>query len=143
MRATIKRVYQPKQTVGVLTLEDGGKVLMVCNTIELANLGNRRGVSCIPEGEYRCVYRESVRYPKHYHVLGVPGRDMILIHPANYAGSRNPMTGRSDLQGCIGLGNGYGDLDKDGVVELLRSVVTMGKFISLVGKGEFELVITS
>lgn len=142
MKAVIKRVYQPKQTVGTLTLMDNGKVLMICNTIELKNDGNKRQVSCIPEGIYKCVYRESKKYPKHYHVLDVPGRDMILIHPANFAGSVNPRTGKSDLLGCIGLGNGYGDLNGDGVVELLRSTVTMGKFISLVGKGGFDLEIT-
>lgn len=143
MKATIKRIYQPKQTIGTLTLTDKGKTLMVCNTIELKNAGNKRQVSCIPEGNYKCVYRESPKYPKHYHVLNVPNRDFILIHPANFAGSVNPNTGKPDLQGCIGLGNGYCDLNKDGIVELLRSTITMQSFISIVGKNGFDLEIIS
>jgi hypothetical protein len=43
--------------------------------------------------------------------------------------------------GCIGLGNGFGDLNKDGIVELLRSTPTMNSLLSIVGKGGFDLEI--
>lgn len=141
LRAVIKRTYQFKQTIGNFTLSDGKKDLMICNTIELRNAFNKPQISCIPEGTYKCVYRESPKYPKHYHILDVPGRSFILIHPANFAGSINPKTGKPDLLGCIGVGNGYGDLNGDGVVELLNSTKTMKKLLEIVGKNSFELTI--
>lgn len=141
LTAVIKRTYQFKQTIGNFTLSDGKKDLMICNTIELRNAFNKPQISCIPEGTYKCVYRESPKYPKHYHILDVPGRSFILIHPANFAGSINPKTGKPDLLGCIGVGNGYGDLNGDGVVELLNSTKTMKKLLEIVGKNSFELTI--
>lgn len=141
LNAKLKRTYGPHQVIGTFSLYDGNKLLMMCNSIELKNAFNQKQISCIPEGEYVCVYRESPKYPKHYHVLNVPGRDFILIHPANFAGSKNPNTGKPDLMGCIGLGNGYGDLNKDGIVELLNSTKTMKKLIDIVGKGSFTLSI--
>jgi hypothetical protein len=71
----------------------------------------------------------------------VPNRSFILNHPANFAGSNNPKTGKPDLLGCIGLGNGFGDLNKDGIFELLRSTPTMNSLLSIVGKGGFDLEI--
>jgi hypothetical protein len=141
LKAILKRTHQPKQTIGTFTLYDGKKVLMVCNSIELAWKENRPQISCIPAGNYKVVYRESPKYPRHYHILDVPNRSFILIHPANFAGSNNPKTGKPDLLGCIGLGNGFGDLNKDGIVELLRSTPTMNSLLSIVGKGSFDLEI--
>lgn len=137
----IVRTYQKKQTVGTMTVFSGISVSMVCNTIELAWKNNNKSVSCIPAGKYKCVYRESAKYPKHYHVLDVPNRDFILIHPANFAGSINPRTGKPDLLGCIGVGNGYSDLNNDGIVDLLNSNATMKKMLNIIGKNGFDLEI--
>ena len=43
-------------------------------TAELPDLGNRRNVSCIPEGDYPCRLVRSPRFGTVYHVRGVPGR---------------------------------------------------------------------
>lgn len=66
---------------------------LLCHTIELPWLENHVGCSCIPEGRYQLRKRFSERKKWHLEVLEVPGRSMILIHPANIA--------MKELQGCI------------------------------------------
>ena len=67
-------------------------------TIERPWLGNKPFKSCIPPGMYPMERRSSAKFGDHYHVLDVPERSLILIHPANYA---------SELQGCIAPGLAY------------------------------------
>ena len=141
IKARLQRSAQPKQTLGKLIFTRNELMLFACDTIELPWLNNAPQISCIPTGKYKVVYRESAKYPRHYHVLNVPNRDFILIHQANYVGSKNPKTHKPDLLGCIGVGNGYGDITGDGVVELLQSGVTLKKILSIIGKESFELEI--
>lgn len=106
----------PEGTNGELYCDDK----RVCYTIELPWRGNARGVSCIPEGRYRLVRRYSQRYGHHLLVQGVPGRSLILVHPANNAGK--------ELRGCIApvsqlTGAGKG----------LQSRVAMARVMDLVG----------
>jgi hypothetical protein len=64
--------------------------------------GNRRGISCIPEGDYTLV--RSMFYKHGYEafeVTEVPGRSRILIHIANT---------EEDVEGCIGPGLRFGPL---------------------------------
>lgn len=90
MVLVLKRTYFPEGTQGVL--EWNGTI--VCYTIELPWLGNQRRISCIPEGEYILQQRFSPKLKWHLHLINVPGRDLILIHPANDA--------KKELLGCIG-----------------------------------------
>jgi hypothetical protein len=85
----LKRTYFPEGTQGVL--EWNGTI--VCYTIELPWLGNQKRISCIPEGEYILQKRFSPKFQWHLHLKNVPGRDLILIHPANDA--------KMELLGCI------------------------------------------
>jgi hypothetical protein len=62
-------------------------------TIELPWKNNQAGVSCIPEGKYDLVKRWSPKFGSHLQILNVPGRELILIHPANDA--------LLELRGCI------------------------------------------
>jgi hypothetical protein len=89
MELEIIRTYYPTGTNGVLYL-DG---VRQCYTIELPWLNNEPRRSCIPEGRYRLKRRYSPRFNHHLQVLDVPGRDFILLHPANYA--------LKELAGCI------------------------------------------
>lgn len=140
--ATLNRTYLPTQTLGkFIACDHTGKVIFASDSIELAWKENKSQISCIPAGTYKCVYRESAKYPQHYHVLDVPGREFILIHQANFVGSANPKTHKPDLLGCIGVGNGYADLNGDGIVELLNSTATLRKMIAVMGKEDFELTI--
>lgn len=89
MVLVLKRTYFPEGTQGVL--EWNGTI--VCYTIELPWLGNQKRISCIPEGEYVLQKRFSPKFQWHLHLRNVPGRDSILIHPANDA--------KMELLGCI------------------------------------------
>ena len=89
MVLVLTRTYFPEGTQGVL--EWNGTI--VCYTIELPWLGNQKRISCIPEGEYILQKRFSPKFKWHLHLMNVPGRDLILIHPANDA--------KKELLGCI------------------------------------------
>jgi hypothetical protein len=72
------------------------------HTVEDDWLLNRRGISCIPAGEY--TLKRTVFYKHGYEtfeVTGVPNRTRILIHPANT---------EEDIEGCIGVGLRRGKL---------------------------------
>ena len=89
MVLVLNRIYFPEGTQGVL--EWNGT--LICYTIELPWLGNQRRISCIPEGEYLLQKRFSPKFKWHFLLMDVPGRDLILIHPANDA--------KLELLGCI------------------------------------------
>jgi hypothetical protein len=89
MVLVLNRTYFPEGTQGAL--EWNGT--LVCYTIELPWLQNQRRISCIPEGEYVLQKRFSPKFKWHLHLQNVPGRDFILIHPANDA--------KKELLGCI------------------------------------------
>lgn len=138
MNATILREYHPKFTKGVLTIDGGFK----CDTLELAWKNNDTGVSCIPEGTYEVVPRNSAKYGNHLHITGVQGRSLILIHWGNYAGSKNPRTGTPDIRGCVLVGNGYADIDGDGLPEITASKAAFAKMMAHAPNG-FELTVRS
>ncbi len=102
MDLILKRSYFEKGTNGALFIN--GR--FICFTIELPWQDNRRNVSCIPEGAYAIVPRISKRFRNHLHIQDVPGRSLILIHPANDAAK--------ELRGCLspvsqlsGIGTGW------------------------------------
>jgi len=140
--ATLKRTYTPTQTEGIFKLfDESGKLIFSCHSLELPNLQNQRQVSCIPEGIYFVKKHTSPSKGLCYSIPNVPFRDNILIHKANFVGSKNPKTGHSDLLGCVALGSGYADLNGDGIKDLINSGVTMNKLLKLAD--EFNLEITS
>ena len=142
MKAIICRRYYDKQTEGELEVfKDDGEKVFECKTLELPWLDNQRQVSCIPEGVYDVVPRTSPKYGNHLHVTGVDGRSLILIHPANYVGSKNPKTGSSDLRGCIAVGSKFGDITGDGIKEILDSKQTMRELMKVAPDG-FVLEVT-
>ena len=89
MVLVLNRTYFPEGTQGVL--EWNGT--LICYTIELPWMENQRRISCIPEGEYFLQKRFSPKFKWHFLLMDVPGRDLILIHPANDA--------KLELLGCI------------------------------------------
>jgi hypothetical protein len=89
MELELIRTYLPEGTNGSL-VHSG---MLICSCIELPWRENRHGVSCIPEGTYVLVKRYSPHFQWHFEVKDVPGRDLILIHPANDASL--------ELKGCI------------------------------------------
>lgn len=102
--------YTPDGTFGRLTA--GNETFW---TVERPWVGNQRRKSCIPEGHYPMMLRDSgvvARSSKGDFTMGwevcdVPGRSLIMIHPGNWM---------SDLLGCIAPGMTWGIVgDKIGV----------------------------
>lgn len=115
MELLIIRTYHPGGTNGELYVN--GKLL--CYTIELPWRHNAPRRSCIPEGRYRLKSRFSPRFRHHLQVLEVPGRELILFHPANDA--------QRELAGCIApvsqlTGEGRGTLSRIAFEWLLQQV---------------------
>ena len=89
MELQLTRSYYPTGTNGMLF----NKSNFICFTIELPWLNNEPKRSCIPEGRYQLFIRYSLRHHTHFLIEDVPGRSLVLIHPANDA--------LKELKGCI------------------------------------------
>lgn len=133
---------QPKTLVVTLTRDTYGKDETLgslnvgnfrCKTLERPWKNNQKNISCIPEGEYRCKWTFSPKFMRYtYEVQGVPNRSGIRIHKGNYF---------YDIQGCILLGDGYSDLNKDGTVDIINSTKIIKDFETLMGGQDFILKI--
>lgn len=77
---------------------------------ELPWRSNEPGHSSIPVGVYDAVWAESPTKGWCYHLIKVPGRLDIEIHPANFCGDR-VLGLRCDLLGCIALGTSVGPMN--------------------------------
>ena len=115
---TLQRLDEGKQQITGEIIR-GGEV--VAKTIELAWKNNARRTSCIPVGAYTVIKRKSNKYGNHFHVLNVPGRDMILIHSGNYY---------SDSLGCIIVGAGFAHINSDNLIDLYDSKITLRKMFT-------------
>lgn len=116
MELLLKRRYHSGGTNGTLWLAD----TLICHTIELPWRNNERRVSCILEGRYAVRERFSPRFQLHLILKDVPGRSLILVHPANDA--------RKELLGCIApvtrlTGPGKGTGSRKAMQLVLRQVV--------------------
>jgi len=126
----IERTYLPGGTNGTLSYR--GKE--ICKTIELPWNDNQPQISCIPEGKYPVVVRETKEQGLHLWINAVPGRSQILIHPANYA--------VKELRGCIApvsflVGEGKGIFSRKAMDKLLDTVLKhllQSKFVNLLIK---------
>ena len=72
---------------------------------------NAPSISCVPVGFYRAVFTHSPRFGRRLYLVGpVPLRSGIRVHPANLMGDRAKGL-RSQLNGCIALGERIGWID--------------------------------
>lgn len=118
MHVKIQRIQKNDfQCLGIMTLfDDHGFPYWENRTLELPDLDNQSRISCIPEGEYTVVKRNSEKYGDHFHILDVPNRSYILIHNANF---------KRQLKGCIAVGLAHTDIDGDGHRDVTRSKKTL------------------
>ena len=117
-----------KQTLGELNFED-----FYCLTLERAWKDNKPNISCISKGQYELKWTFSPKFMRYmYEIIKVPKRKGIRIHSVNYF---------FDLLGCIALGNGYKDLNKDGELDIINSRITVKKFETLLNKRDAILII--
>ncbi len=112
-----------KETIGKLyVLNKKGYILFECETLELPWKDNQSNVSCIPAGQYKVKKRWSEKYNEHFHITGVPNRDYILIHPANYV---------SQLRGCVAVGRDLADINNDGLMDVTSSKATLSELLTI------------
>lgn len=121
---------EDKQTLGALNLYSGTDLVYSCKALELQWNDNKPFESCIPTGTYRVKYRESDTYGKHWHILEVPDRDLILIHAGNY---------HRDTEGCVIVGREILDIDGDGYRDVTSSRKTLREFNNALQATSFEL----
>ena len=116
MQIIINRTYNPNGTNGILNINGE----FICFTIELPWHNNLPQISCIPEGEYKVAPRFSKKHGGHLLIKDVPGRAIILFHPANNA--------QKELKGCIApvtvnTGPGEGSASRQAFNKLMATVV--------------------
>ena len=127
----IRTRFETKQTLGDFYVYNSGNEIFNCKTLELPWNENKNKISCIPEASYQVVKRHSKKYNKHLHVTDVVGRDFILIHSGNYF---------TDTKGCILVGSGYTDINKDKVQDIINSKRTLQAMLELL-PSSFKLTI--
>ena len=124
-------------TPGVLTAPG-----FYCVTMELPWRDNKRSLSCIPIGSYRCTRHRSPHFGETFWVRDVPGRSSVLIHAGNFAGD-STLGWKTHSEGCILVGSKRGALQiSDGKLQeaVLASRPAHRKFMeAMTGHDEFTL----
>jgi len=116
-----RTTYDAKSTVGTVRVVDKGQTLFNGWSLELPWKDNRNGESCIPAGDYLGLFTDSPKFKrKVWLVHAVPKRSGIRVHSAAIA--------IDHLLGCIAIGMGVRDVNKDGSTDLLRSKEGMWLF---------------
>lgn len=125
------RSYKPTCTLGTVILPSG-KIL---KSIERPWLGNKRNVSCYPEGTYLVKWlarSASGKYKRVWHVQNVPNRGGILWHAANLV---------RQLKGCTAPGLRHGKLY--GLPAVLSSGAGLNVMRRELERKDFILVVRS
>lgn len=124
MNLTLTRTdYDNEVTDGILSDDQGNKI---CFTLELPDLNNKQGESCIPEGIYPFHKMFSQHLGWIYRLDNVTDRSLIDIHSGNTV---------LDLRGCITIGMKQGTLDIKGKTypAVLESKKALNKLFSIAG----------
>jgi len=123
MKILIDR-YSPeeKQTIGKLyLLENNSSVIDSWDSLELPWLNNQNYISCIPKGSYKAKKHNSPKFGECLWIQDVPNRSEILIHKGNYY---------TDILGCVLIGTGLSDINKDGEIDVVSSKTAIGELLS-------------
>ena len=133
MKLELLRTYDNGvQTEGVLyVINDIGTIIFKCYTLELPYKDNKKRISCIEQGTYQVIKHNSPKFGKCFWLQNVENRSEILIHRGNY---------HFDVFGCILVGDGLVDLNKDGNLDVTNSVKVMNKLLELL-PNKFEMEI--
>lgn len=128
----IRTVPNEKQTLGKFFIINDSVVEFDCHTLELPWKENKKNESCIPKGTYRMKRRFSNKHGQHWHIQNVFDRDMILIHTGNF---------HTQIQGCVLVGMGLADINKDGCLDVTESKVALERINDILINDEYELII--
>lgn len=120
------------QVLGNLfVLEDKTDILFQCKSLELPDLNNQRRISCIPQGTYWAIKHKAPKFGDCTWIQDVPNRSEILQHVGNY---------KSDLLGCMALGESHIDMDKDGLKDVTNSKKTIERYLKVL-PNKFKITI--
>lgn len=111
------------RTLGRLIVFNGTEIEEIFTTLELPWRNNERNNSCILSGYYTVDPRESPRFGKHLIINNTSPREAVLLHVGNVP---------KDTSGCVLVGTGFGDFDKDGKREITESKRAMRRLVELV-----------
>jgi len=123
MKILIDR-YSPelKQSIGKFyLLEDNNSVIDSWDSLELPWLNNQKYISCIPKGSYKAKKHNSPNFGECLWIQDVPNRSEILVHKGNYY---------TDILGCVLIGTGLSDINKDGEIDVVSSKTAIGELLS-------------
>lgn len=140
MRLLISRTYNKEETLGYGVVLDGATKLFEFKTLELPLFVvpmkiNSPRINCIPEGTYIVSKIYSPSKGNCFSVHDVPNRTNILIHKGNYAFVR-----KVDTAGCILVGSKFADINKDGIIDIAESTITLTTLLKIM-PNEFDLII--
>lgn len=119
----LRRQAEKDRTLGVLQIFDGLTMQAKFTTLEPPWLNNAANKSCIPAGIYTIKPRHTPKYGDHLIVEGTEPRECILCHKGNFP---------SNTEGCILIGMGFGDLDKDKKNDIINSQAAMGLLVQFI-----------
>lgn len=101
----------------------------LCRTLERPWVDNKRGISCIPLGEYHGAVQPSPRFHRDLpELLDVPGRTQILIHAGNTP---------EDTEGCILVGMERHDYEP----RIMQSRSALASLLEKLGGEAFTLTV--
>jgi len=133
--------YHEKGTTGQLNDETGAKI---CLTLEEPWKDNQKGISCIPEGRYRCtryispkLKRRGSKDPEVILLHDVPNRSYVQIHVGNTL---------EDVEGCIMTGENMArKVTYKGKLHefFIKSSGKMFKILKEKAAPEFDLIVRS
>lgn len=107
---------------------------------ELPWRDNKSNVSCFPAGKYFGVWTWSPHLKRFaYTIVPIGGREGIRIHPANLMGDA-AIGYKSQLNGCVALGEKLGWMEKQKAVLVSRPAVA--KFEKILERKKFILEVT-
>jgi len=126
-KLTLLRYHQDDEvTFGLLYIDGLNKPIY---TLENPWIGNKRNVSCIPEGIYEGGQFNGYKYKNVYEIREVENRSDILIHIGNYP---------NNTLGCILPGLGVENTNRKMVI---HSSLAMNKIRTVLGKRDFQIEI--
>ena len=134
----LRQAESDEGTFGTLKVYEGVALLYSCFTGELPDRDTQQSMSCIPLGRYTCQPWHSKKFPNHYNVMRVPGREAILIHEGNFCGDKTKGYKRN-VAGCILVGRALGTIQ--GQKAVLSSRLAMNDLRDVLGENLFSLEI--
>lgn len=120
------------RTLGTFFVRVKGVQVFRCASLELPWNGNERGTSCVPAGTYTMVREFSPAFRAElWELKGVPGRDEVKIHAANFPGQ---------LRGCIAPATVLADIDQDGKMDAASSRKALEGFHKAMGAARISRI---